>query len=163
MGPWVLQAQPLVVCSQAPLVLALLPGAASHSPLLQPHLTFVKPPLVQSISKDFHSFYFFCSIIMSASSYSNRNTECFFPWLSCFHEKEDSFCCVCIESCLTLCDAMDCSLPGFSVHGILQARIMDLVAHFLLQGIFLTQGWNTYLLHLLHMGSLSSCWALLLS
>ena len=25
-------------------------------------------------------------------------------------------------SCLTLCDAMDCSLPGSSLHGILQAR-----------------------------------------
>ena len=25
--------------------------------------------------------------------------------------------------CLTLCDSMDCSLPSFSVHGILQARI----------------------------------------
>ena len=27
------------------------------------------------------------------------------------------------QSCLTLCDPMDCSLPGSSVHGILQARI----------------------------------------
>ena len=27
------------------------------------------------------------------------------------------------QSCLTLCDLMDCSLPGSSVHGILQARI----------------------------------------
>ena len=29
-----------------------------------------------------------------------------------------------LQSCLTLCDPMDCSLPGSSVHGILQARIM---------------------------------------
>ena len=29
------------------------------------------------------------------------------------------------QSCLTLCDPMDCSLPGFSVHGILQARILE--------------------------------------
>lgn len=48
-GP--LQAQTQVVCSQAPVVLALLPRAASHSPLLQTHLTFVKPPLIQSISR----------------------------------------------------------------------------------------------------------------
>ena len=27
------------------------------------------------------------------------------------------------QSCLTLCNPMDCSLPGFSIHGILQARI----------------------------------------
>ena len=26
-----------------------------------------------------------------------------------------------LQSCLTLCDPMDCSLPGLSVHGILQA------------------------------------------
>ena len=29
------------------------------------------------------------------------------------------------QSCLTLCDPMDYSLPGFSVHGILQARILE--------------------------------------
>ena len=31
-------------------------------------------------------------------------------------------------SYLTLCDAMDCSLLGSSVHGILQARILEWVA-----------------------------------
>ena len=30
--------------------------------------------------------------------------------------------------CLTLCDPMDCSLPGSSVHGILQARILEWIA-----------------------------------
>ena len=32
------------------------------------------------------------------------------------------------ESCLTLCDPMDCSPPGSSVHGILQTRILEWVA-----------------------------------
>ena len=32
------------------------------------------------------------------------------------------------QLCLTLCDPMDCSLPGSSVHGILQARILERVA-----------------------------------
>ena len=32
------------------------------------------------------------------------------------------------QSCLTLCDPMDCSLPGSSVHGFLQARILEWVA-----------------------------------
>ena len=36
--------------------------------------------------------------------------------------------CVCAQSCLTLCDPMDCSSPGSSVHGILQARILEWVA-----------------------------------
>ena len=43
---------------------------------------------------------------------------------------------------------MDCSLPGSSVHGISQARILEWIAIFLLQGIFLTQGWNPRPLHL---------------
>ena len=46
---------------------------------------------------------------------------------------------------------MDYSPPGSSVHGILQPRILDLGFHALLQGIFLTQGWNLCLLCLL-------CW-----
>ena len=32
------------------------------------------------------------------------------------------------QSCATLCDPMDCSLPGSSVHGIFQARILEWVA-----------------------------------
>ena len=32
------------------------------------------------------------------------------------------------QSCLTLCNSMDCSLLDFSVHGILQARILEWVA-----------------------------------
>ena len=29
------------------------------------------------------------------------------------------------QSCLTLCDPMDCSLPGSSIRGILQARVLE--------------------------------------
>ena len=32
------------------------------------------------------------------------------------------------QSCLTLCDPTDCSLPGFYVHGILQSRILEWAA-----------------------------------
>ena len=32
------------------------------------------------------------------------------------------------QLCLTLCDLVDCSSPGSSVHGILQARILEWVA-----------------------------------
>ena len=35
---------------------------------------------------------------------------------------------VCAQSCPTVCDHMDCSLPGSSVHGFLQARILEWVA-----------------------------------
>ena len=29
------------------------------------------------------------------------------------------------QSCLTLCDPMNCSLPGSSIHGIFQARVLE--------------------------------------
>ena len=40
------------------------------------------------------------------------------------------FCCCCLvdKLCLTLCDPMDCSLPGSSVCGVSQARVLDWVA-----------------------------------
>ena len=37
-------------------------------------------------------------------------------------------CCWVSKSCLTLCNPMDCSLPGSSLHGISQARILKWVA-----------------------------------
>ena len=46
--------------------------------------------------------------------------------------------CVCmfsvLELCLTLCDPMDYSPPGSSVHGVLQARILEWVAIFISKG-----------------------------
>ena len=36
-----------------------------------------------------------------------------------FHESESEV----AQSCLTLCDPVDCGLPGFSVQGIFQARV----------------------------------------
>ena len=55
--------------------------------------------------------------------------------------------CVSRQLCLTVCDPMNCSLPGSTVHGFLQARILELVANSLLQGIFPSQGLNSGLLH----------------
>ena len=56
-------------------------------------------------------------------------------------------CCLVPESCLTLYDATNCSPPGSSVHGISQGRNTGVGCHFLLQGIFPTQGLNRCLLH----------------
>ena len=60
-----------------------------------------------------------------------------------------------LQSCLTLCNPMDCSPPGSSIHGILQARILDRVA------ISSTpnQGSNLGLLHLLHCRRILYHWA----
>ena len=51
------------------------------------------------------------------------------------------------QSCLTLCDPMECSPSGSSVHGVLQAKNTGVGCHSLPQGIFLTQGSNPGLLH----------------
>ena len=51
-----------------------------------------------------------------------------------------------LQLALTLCNPMDCSRPGSSAHGILQAIILEWVATPFLQGILLTQGLNLCLL-----------------
>ena len=45
---------------------------------------------------------------------------CCWPWYDC--------CCLVTKSCLTLCDPMDYSLSGSSIHGVFQARIVEWVA-----------------------------------
>ena len=61
---------------------------------------------------------------------------------------------MCAELCLTLCNPMACDPLCFSVRGIFQARILEWGCHFLLQGIFPTQGLNPCLLQLLWVDSL---------
>ena len=57
------------------------------------------------------------------------------------------------QSCLTLCDPMDYTLPGSSVHRNSPGKNTGVDCHALLQGIFPTQGPNPGLLH---------CWQILL-
>ena len=47
-----------------------------------------------------------------------------------------------LQPCWALCDPVDCSPPGSSVHGILQARTLEQVAVPSSRGIFLTQELN---------------------
>ena len=55
-----------------------------------------------------------------------------------------------LQSCLTLCDPMDCGLPGSSVHGDSPGKNTGVDCHALFQGIFPTKGSNPRLLCLLH-------------
>ena len=55
-----------------------------------------------------------------------------------------------LQSCPTLCDPMDCSPPGPSVHGDSLGKNTGVGYHALLQGIFPTWGLNLSLLCLLH-------------
>ena len=50
-------------------------------------------------------------------------------------------------SCLILCDPMDCSPPGSSVHGILQARILEWVAISFFRGSSQSRNWTQVSLH----------------
>ena len=61
----------------------------------------------------------------------------------CMHAKS-------LQSCPTLCDPMDCSPPGSSVHGDSSGKNTGVGCHALLQGIFPTQGSNPRFLYLLH-------------
>ena len=51
------------------------------------------------------------------------------------------------QLCQTLCDSMDCSLPGSSVHGDYPGKNTGVGCLALLQGIFPTQGLNPALPH----------------
>ena len=51
-----------------------------------------------------------------------------------------------LQSCPPLCDPMDCSLPGSSVHGVSLSKNTAVSCHALLQGIFPTWGSNLYIL-----------------
>ena len=83
----------------------------------------------------------------------NTGVGCHFL-LQCMKVKSESE----VQLCPTSSDPMDYSLPGSSVPGIFQARVLEWVAiafskdsgvgsYSLLQGIFLTQGLNLGLLH----------------
>ena len=73
-------------------------------------------------------------------------------WVGLFILKFTSVCvhAKLLQLCPAICNLMDCSPPGSSVHGILQARILELGCHALLQRIFVTLGSNPRLLWLLH-------------
>ena len=65
------------------------------------------------------------------------------------------------QSCPTLCNPMNCSMPGLSFHGILQARILERVAIPFSKESFPTQGskpglpyCRRILYHLSHKGNL---------
>ena len=57
---------------------------------------------------------------------------------------------LCVHSCLTLCNPMDCSPPDSSVHGIFQASIREQVAISFSRGSSQTKDWTGVPLCLLH-------------
>ena len=77
---------------------------------------------------------------------------CIFPYYSCIDfsccgmnsippaiSQENTCVCPCAQSCLTLCDPLDCSSPGSSVQGISQAKILEGVTMSFSRGSFHTR------------------------
>ena len=57
-----------------------------------------------------------------------------------------------LQSCPTLCDPMDCSLPDFSIHGVLQARTLEWVS------ISFSNAWKWKVKSLSHIQLLATPW-----
>ena len=61
------------------------------------------------------------------SHQGNANLNISLSFRKPFHGSSLPCCCSVAQSCPTLRDPMDCSLPGSSIHGIFQARVLDSV------------------------------------
>ena len=69
------------------------------------------------------------------------------PWWEAEQPRMHLVLCLVTQSCPTLYNPIDCSLPGSSVHGDFPGKNTGVNCHALLQGIFLTQGLNPGLPH----------------
>ena len=84
-------------------------------------------------------------------SHANQHSKYNDCILNLFHEAPSVCVCVCVcvhaQSCSTLCDLIDCSPPGSSVHWIFQARILEWVALSSSRG----SSWSMDQIHLLYL------------
>ena len=98
------------------------------------------------LSKSYGSLDILCVLLIPLKtgelwSYLVIRLEWMSKWGACHlqNPKETARCCVpvivvenleslVVQSCLTLYDPMDCNLPGSSIHGIFQARVLEWVA-----------------------------------
>ena len=112
----------------------------------------------------FLSGYFFktkncIDIILDLHTVVSNNTKTYLVYFAKFL---NMLCCAKSLSCVRLCDPMDCSPPGSSVHEDSPGKNTGVGFHAILQGIFPTQESNPSLLycrqilyHLSHQGSTS--------
>ena len=68
--------------------------------------------------------------------------------------------CVFSQLCLTVCDHMDCGPPGSSVHGIIQARILEWVAISSSRGSSQPRNWTHISCGSCIAGGIFTCWAI---
>ena len=74
---------------------------------------------IRKVCKHSYSYFPYTWLLVLLSSCWRH--QCSF--LSCLYCRSEV-----AQSCTTVCDPIDCSLPGSSVHGIFQARILEWVA-----------------------------------
>ena len=108
----------------------------------------------------FISLDFFFSVSLSLSCSSGIPMTCMLDISAVSHMASMKVKVLVVHLCPTLCNPMDCSPPGSSVHGILQARNTGVGSHALLQGILLPQGSNPHLLCLLHCRQIFTIWVM---
>ena len=122
----------------------------------------IKHPNFNSVTQKVYNshilinFHEWCILYLSyncESSHKNKNRITFFFFfffgnqaigtysLNCFHDKS-------LQLCLTLCNSINCSLPGSSVHGISRQQYCSGLP-FPSPGFSLTQGVNPHVLYLL--------------
>ena len=86
------------------------------------------------------------SALVAIRTPASENTTCGWASLQAGSQMQESparrLCVLATKSYRILCHPMDCSPPGSSVHGILQARIVEWVVTPFSRGIFPTQGLN---------------------
>ena len=100
------------------------------------------PPLYTRVIKALNSEFFLLHVLRYFIGYFNST-------LFSNSSKSSIFPCVCLvaQLCLTLCNPMDHSPQGPSVHGDAPCKNTGVGCHALLQGIFPTQGSNPGLPH----------------
>ena len=108
------------------------------------------PPLTLSLATH-TATWIFCPFLNKVCSFPSVTLHrIFFFILKCFvqqtlnHPLRSSLRVLVAQSCSILCNAMDCSPPGSSVHGISQPRMLGWAAILFSRGIFPTQGLNLH-------------------
>ena len=104
----------------------LLEYRRSMSPLLETTVFFISMYLLIFATefRDSNSLPILLSCVLYPSLIKHFSSLCQYLQFSML------CCCSVTKSCLTLCDPMDCSLPGSSFHGIFQAKILEWVVIF---------------------------------
>ena len=125
------------------------PGSSVHGILQARILEWVAMPFSRGSSPPREALRcaFILDLLRGAGTFaSNRTLTLFSNNHNSFHLLRDFLLIytkvLVTQSYLTLCDTMDYSLPGSSVHGILQARILEWVAIPFLRGSSWPRDWT---------------------